>query len=108
LPAGFCTTRALNFLRNDLAELASLAQAEKFIADADRREEIARLCFRALGLRPAGETEAQAQDRLATLNSAERQRVIRAAREAEARASEIRRKMAEEAARQAEMKAMRE
>jgi hypothetical protein len=99
---------AFEFLSAGLAELAGMVQAPQFVSDPDRREELARLCLKSLGLRPAGETVAQAQDRLATLNTAERQRVIRAARAAEERAREIRRKMAEEAAREAEMKAMRE
>jgi hypothetical protein len=98
----------LEILSGGLDELAGLAPAETFVQDPDRREELARFCLNALGLRPAGETEAQAQDRLATLNSAERRRVVAAARSAESRAGEIRRKMAEEAARRAESKAMPE
>ena len=96
------------FLRDGLTEAAALTPASQFVADPDRREELARLCLKALGLRPAGESLAQAQDRLATLNTAERQRVIAAARVAEERAQEIRRRMAEEAAREAESKVMRE
>ena len=100
--------RAHSFLGWGLTELAGLTQAQQFISDPDRREELARMCLKDLGLRPAGESIAQAQDRLATLNTAERQRIIKAARVAEERAREIRRKMAEEAAREAEMKTMRE
>jgi hypothetical protein len=96
------------FLSSGLDELAELTQAQEFIVDPDRREELARLCLKGLGLRPAHESEAQAQDRLATLNTAERQRVIAAARLAEERASDIRRKMAAEAARAAEAKGMPE
>lgn len=96
------------FLRDGLNELAALTPAPQFVADPDRREELARLCLKAVGARPAGESLAQAQDRLATLNTAERQRVIAAARAAEERAREIRRRMAEEAAREAEAKTMRE
>ena len=55
-----------------------------------------------LGFRPAGETLAQAQDRLTTLNSAERARVMKVAQAAEQRARQIRealtRKAAEESA----------
>ena len=51
-----------------------------------------------LGLRPAGETIAQAQDRLTTLSSAERQRVMRAARAAEERARAIREALVRKAA----------
>jgi hypothetical protein len=99
---------ALEFLHSGLNELAGLTPAPALVTDPDRREELARLCLRALDLHPAGESEAQAQDRLAVLNSAERKRVISAARAAEERAAEIRRAMAEEAARAAEMKGMRE
>lgn len=107
--AWFCEQKqlaglALWFLTAGLKEVAELTTAEKFVSDPDRREELARLCLKGLGLRPAGETEAQAQDRLATLNTAERQRVIAAARAAEKRAQEVRDAMAREAARQAEMK----
>jgi hypothetical protein len=63
------------WLAEGLDELARLMAAERLVADANRREELARLCLRALGLRPAGETAAQAEDRLATLNSVERRRV---------------------------------
>ncbi len=99
---------ALQFLQAGVAEAAAVTPAPHFITDPDRREELARLCLKGLGLRPAGESLAQAQDRLATLNSAERQRVIEAARAAEERAREIRRRMAEDAAREAEAKTMRE
>ncbi len=92
---------ALQLLASGLAEAADLTPAGKFVSDPDRREELARLCLKALGLRPAGESLAQAQDRLATLNTAERQRVIKAAREAEARARKIREEMAKKAAEEA-------
>jgi hypothetical protein len=76
--------------------------AKKFVTDPDRREELARVALARLGFRPAGETLAQAQDRLTTLNSAERARVMKAAQIAEQRARQIReelvRKAAEESA----------
>jgi hypothetical protein len=99
---------AQEFLFLTLSELASVVKAPQCVTDPDRREELARLCLRQLGLRPAGETEAQAQDRLTTLNTAERQRVIRAARQAEARAREIREAMARKAAEEAADKWTRE
>ena len=107
--AWFCEQKqlaglALWFLTAGLKEVAELTQTQQFVSDPDRREELARLCLKSLGLRPSGETEAQAQDRLATLNTSERQRVIAATRAAEKRAQEIRDAMAREAARQAEMK----
>jgi hypothetical protein len=99
---------ALDFLAGDLAELAGLIEAPRFVTDPDRREELARSCLKSLGLRPAGESPAQAQDRLATLNTAERQRVIKAAREVEARARQVREAMARQAAYDASLKSMRE
>jgi hypothetical protein len=89
------------FLSGGLDELAAIAQAGQLVADADRREELARLCLKALGLRPAGETAEQAEDRLATLDSVERSRVIREARAAEERARKIREEMARKAAEEA-------
>lgn len=92
----------------ELAALAEAADAPKIVADPERREELARLALRALGLRPAGESEAVAQDRLTTVSTVERQRVVRAAREAEARAREVREAMARQAAQEAADKWTRE
>lgn len=79
-------------------ELAEQTVAAKLVTDPDRREELARVALARLGLRPAGETIAQAQDRLMTLSSAERQRVLRASRVAEERARAIREALARKAA----------
>jgi hypothetical protein len=96
------------FLTEDVRELARATPAQKYIADAERREEFIRCGLQALGLRPAGETLAQAQDRLTTLNSNERMRVLRAAHAAEERARAIREAMRRKAAEEANAKAMRE
>jgi hypothetical protein len=99
---------AYRFLAQTSSEMATYTTAPKFVTDPDRREELVRMCLKDLGLRPGGETEAQAQDRLATLSAAERERVIRAARQAEQRAREIREAMAKKAAQEAADKASRE
>jgi hypothetical protein len=96
------------FLTEGVRELASAVPAQKYIAAAERREEFIRCGLQALGLRPAGETLAQAQDRLTTLSSNERMRVLRAARAAEERARAIREAMRRKAAEEANAKAMRE
>src|ERR1051325_11640928 len=49
-------TQAYEFLALGLDDVAAIVQPQAFVADADRREEMARLCLNALGLRPAGET----------------------------------------------------
>jgi hypothetical protein len=100
--------RATSLLTSGLTEAASATPADRFVTDPDRREELARLCLHALDLRPAGEGIAQAQDRLTTLSAAERQRVIEAARAAEARAQAIREAMRQREIEEANAKAMRE
>jgi hypothetical protein len=89
---------ARGFLLEGVAELAALVQAPELVSDGDRREELARLALRGLGLRPAGETPEQAEDRLLTLSSVERQRVLRESQAAEERARQIREAMAAQAA----------
>ena len=107
LPAGQ-PAAVHQLLSHDLAELAGTSPAAKYVADADRREELARLCLLQHGLRPAGESIAQAEDRLATLNAAERHRVVLAARQAEERSRAIRAAMQRKADEEANAKAMRE
>ncbi len=98
----------LSFLVADLPELAQVVPAPQLVNDADRREELIRLALKALGLRPAGETAAQAQDRLTTVSTIERRRVVAAARAAEERARDIREAMAKKAAAEAAARYMRE
>lgn len=81
-----------------LAPLAGLIRPARFVSDPDRREELVRTCLAQLGLRPAGETASQATDRLSSLDSAERDRVLRATAAAERRAREIREAMARQQA----------
>ena len=88
-------------------ELAS-ATASVLVEDPDRREELARLTLARLDLRPAGETVAQAQDRLSSISAAERARVMEAARKAEERVREIREALARKAAAESADKYTRE
>ena len=96
------------FLIDGLRELARLNPAGKFVADPDRREELVRLSLSRLGLRPAGETTAQAADRLSTISTTERQSVLEAAHAAEQRAQAIREAMAKKAAEEAAAQSSRE
>jgi hypothetical protein len=108
LQAGRFGRAALDFLANGLNEPAGLTQAPKYVSDPDRREELARLCLQGLGLRPAGETPAQAADRLTTISSTERQGVLAASRQAEERSRAIREAMAKKAAEEAAAQYSRE
>jgi len=73
--------------------LSTMVTAEHFIVDPDRREELCRICLAELGLRPLGESIAQASDRLTTLDSVERDRILKATLAAEKRTREIREAM---------------
>jgi hypothetical protein len=86
------------FLCKGLLELAKLVRAEQFVRDPDRREELVRLTLRALDLIPASETETAALDRLTTLSSVERKRVLDATKAARDHAERVRKAMAEQAA----------
>jgi hypothetical protein len=88
-------------LLTGLPELSKIVQAPLFISDSDHREELVRTGLHKLSYYPAGESEAQAADRLTTLSSVERLRVIRASRLAEQRAKEIKEAMALKAAQEA-------
>lgn len=79
-------------------ELAAFVPSARFVNDPDRREELARFALAHMGLRPAGETEAQAQDRLTTISASERARVVKAAQAAEERARQIREALAKKRA----------
>ena len=89
------------FLERGLDEVAQLVDAPKFVSDPDRREELVRLALRELGLRPAGESDAQADDRLSTLNNVERSRVIQETRAAQERVRQVREAMQKKAAEEA-------
>ncbi len=100
-------------------DLAAVTTAEALVNDDDRREELARLCLKALELRPQGENAKQAQQRLESISSVERERVIAASRglqeaakkrraEEEERARKVREEMARKAAEEAAAKGTRE
>jgi hypothetical protein len=100
--------RAHAFLVEELPMLALVVDAERFVTDPDRREELVRHCLHKLGLRPRGETEEQANDRRTSLDSVERRSIIEATRAAEERAREVREALAKKAAEEAAAKATRE
>lgn len=96
-PAGL-----LRVLSDPIADLAAVTAAHKFVDDADRREELARVVLAYLDFRPLGEAPAQSTDRLAAISGTERRKLIAASQAAESRARVIRdalaRKAAEESA----------
>jgi hypothetical protein len=99
---------ALSWLKTGLHKLSGAVAADLFVTDPDRREELARVCLAALGLRPAGESEAQAEDRLRSLDSVERARLVRETQEREDRARKLREALKKKEATEAAAKASRE
>jgi hypothetical protein len=99
---------ALRLLAEEPAALAPHVASAKLVTDPERREELARVALARLGYRPAGETVAQAQDRLTGLSSTERERVLRASRMAEERARQVREALARKAAEESADKWTRE
>jgi hypothetical protein len=89
---------ARDLLLSGFDDLASVVPAAACVSDPDRREELARRMLLALGLHPAGESPAEARDRLTALDSLERLAVTRAALKAERRARAIRERAARAAA----------
>lgn len=98
----------LALLKDDATRLAGYTNARQLFEDLERREELARLTLSKLGLRPAGETVAQAQDRFTSISSLERARLLAASQEAEARARAIREQLAKKAAEESANKWTRE
>jgi hypothetical protein len=98
----------LALLQDDAKQLAAYTNASKLIADAERREELARLALARHDLRPQGESLAQAQDRFVAISSLERARILRASQEAEERAREVREALARKAAEESADKWTRE
>jgi hypothetical protein len=105
---GGLAPHAHGFLIEDIPLMAMVVDAERFVTDPERREELARTCLARLGLRPRGETEEQATDRRTSLDSLERRRVLEATRAAEERARAVREALARKAAEEAAAKATRE
>ncbi|WP_127557645.1 hypothetical protein [Saccharospirillum alexandrii] len=85
-----------------------MAQTHPNRHDEDQREELIRLALNGLRLKPQGETDREARDRLLMVSSTERARVVAASRAAEERAEAIRQALAEQRAREAADKYTRE
>lgn len=99
---------ALSALTTTAEALHAGGRPAHYVDDIDRREEFIRVVLDTLELRPEGETPDQAQDRLASISSAERMKLIAASRAAEERARQVREALARKAAEEAADKWTRE
>lgn len=100
--------RLSKLLVQDVAALASVVSVDALAGDEERREELIRRTLLALGLRLAGESQKEAEDRLTQVDSVERRRLLHEAAEKEKRAREVREMMARRAAEEAAAKVSRE
>jgi hypothetical protein len=105
---GLAAPAVLTLLGEEARELSKHLRPDQVCGDPERREELARVALARLGLRPLGETEAQARDRLSSLSSRERARVLQASRAAEERARKLRAELAKKAAQESADKWTRE
>jgi hypothetical protein len=105
---GGLAARAATMAAEGFNGLSQHATADYLFGDPEGREELCRRILMGLDLLPQGETESQAADRLAALDSVERARVIEQTRAAQRRAREIREAMARKAAEEAASKMTRE
>ena len=100
--------KAKELFLNKLKPLALLVEAKQFVLDSERREELVRFCLKELNLKPNGESETHANDRLTTINSIERQKLIEESKAAQKRAQELREAIARQEAEEAASKWNRE
>ncbi len=101
-------TQAKELLSNKLKNLSVVVEAKQFVLDSERREELVRFCLKELNLKPKGESEIHAMDRLTTINSIERQKLIEESKAAQKRAQELREAIARQEAEEAASKWNRE
>ncbi len=85
----------LALLAERLRPLSALVVARAFVEDPERREELTRVSLKALGIAPAGESAAVADDRLATLDSVRRDELLRDARARDQEREKRRRELAQ-------------
>lgn len=82
-------------------EIAPLLKPERLVTDPDRREELVRLVLRGLKVVPLGETATHAADRLKSISSVERKRLLSETRAQVEHARLLRKAMGETQAREA-------
>ena len=89
------------YLFDELATLSEHVAHRQWVEDEDRAEEFVRLALAYCGVLPEGESAEEAADKLEALSTLKRQAVLRESNASLERAMEIRRKMAEQKAREA-------
>ncbi len=90
-----------DFWFTSLSDASEYVKFNEWINDEERAEEMVRLLLNCSEIIPHGENYDEAADKLSSLNSAERHKVLKQSYEAHERIMNIKREMAEKAAREA-------
>lgn len=90
-----------NLVSEELPFYCRYVHAEKVISNVEKREEFCRLALTACDCRPSGETDIQALERFESVSTVRRTETIRKTLNSIRRIKAIRKKMAEDAAREA-------
>ena len=90
-----------NFWFEELSEASLYVKFKEWISDDERAEEMVRLLLHCCEIIPDGENQDEAADKLSSLSSADRQKVLKQSYEAHERIMNIKREMAEKKAREA-------
>jgi hypothetical protein len=90
-----------NFWFEELSEASLYVKFKEWISDDERAEEMVRLLLHCCKIIPDGENQDEAADKLSSLSSADRQKVLKQSYEAHERIMNIKRAMAEKKAREA-------
>lgn len=90
-----------NFWFEELSEASLYVKFKEWISDDERAEEMVRLLLDCCEIIPDGENQDEAADKLSSLSSTDRQKVLKQSYEAHERIMNIKREMAEKKAREA-------
>ena len=90
-----------DFWFEELSEASLYVKFKEWISDEERAEEMVRLLLHCCEIIPEGENQDEAADKLSSLSSADRQKVLKQSYEAHERIMRIKKEMAEKKAREA-------
>ena len=99
--SAFIEEKLFNFWFEELSEASLYVKFKEWISDEERAEEMVRLLLHCCGITPEGENQDEAADKLSSLSSADRQKVLKQSYEAHERIMKIKKEMAEKKAREA-------
>jgi hypothetical protein len=90
-----------NFWFEELREASAYVKFNEWVSDDERAEEMVRILLNCCEIIPNGENQDESTDKLSSLSSADRHKVLKQSYEAHERIMNIKREMAEKKAREA-------